>query len=100
MGGIGSGRHRPNKKFLTTDCRKLDVLELNRAGALKPGKIGSMSWSDDEGSHVSFCCEPEALLITYHGHFFTDATDPLDKLLFDQTKVKFCNNWIVITNFV
>ena len=74
MGGIGSGRHWPNKKVLITDCRKLDVLELNRAGALKAGTIGSMSWSDDEDSHVSFCCEPEALLITYHGHFFTEAT--------------------------
>ena len=68
MGGIGSERHWPNKKVLITDCRKVDVLELNRAGALKPGLIGSLNWTDDEGSHVSFCCELEALLIIYHGH--------------------------------
>ena len=72
MGGIGSGRHWPKKKNLITDCRKLDVLELNRAGALKAGTIGSMSWSDDEDSHVSFSCDPDRLHLSYHGHFFTD----------------------------
>jgi hypothetical protein len=74
MGGIGSGRHWPNKKVLTTDCRKLDVLELNRAGALRPGAIGNMSWTDMEEGHVSFSCEPDSLHLSYHGHFFTDDT--------------------------
>ena len=65
MGGIGSGRHWPNKKNLITDCKKLDVLELNRAGALKPGTIGSMSWSDDldgieKQLFLSVCFRPKA----------------------------------------
>jgi hypothetical protein len=72
MGGIGSGRHWPNKKKLTTDCRKLDVLELNRAGALKPRAIGSMNWSDDIDGHVSFSCETDSIHLSYHGHFFTN----------------------------
>ena len=74
MGGIGSGRHWPNKKVLTTDCRKLDVLELNRSGALKPGTIGSLNWADDIDGHVSFSCEPYNLHLSYHGHYFTEAT--------------------------
>ena len=72
MGGIGSGRYWPNKKVLITDCRKLDVLELNRAGVLKPGAIGSLRWSDDLDGHVSFSCEPDSLQLSYHGHFFTN----------------------------
>ena len=72
MGGIGSGRYWPNKKVLITDCRKLDVLELNRAGALMPGVTGSMSWTDMEEGHVSFSCEPDSLQLSYNGHFFTN----------------------------
>jgi hypothetical protein len=72
MGGIGSGRYWLNKKVLTTDCRKLDVLELNRAGALKPGAIGNMSWTDDIDGHVSFSCETDSIHLSYHGHFFTN----------------------------
>ncbi len=74
MGGIGSGRHWPNKKILTADCRKLDVIELNRAGALKIGTIGSMNWADDIDGHVSFSCETDSIHLSYHGHFFTDAS--------------------------
>jgi len=57
MGGIETGLHWPNKRALTTDCRKLDVLELNRIGALRPGTIGSLNWAGAEYGHVSFSCE-------------------------------------------
>jgi hypothetical protein len=72
MGGIGSGRHWPNKKVLTTDCRKLDVLELYRAGALKSGAIGRLNWADDKDGHVSFSCEADSFHLSYQGHFFTN----------------------------
>ncbi len=72
MGGIGSGRQWVNTRVLTTDCRKLDVLELKRAGALKDGTIGSMNWSDAEDGHVCFSCEPDRLHLLYQGHFFTN----------------------------
>ena len=74
MGGIGSERHWPNKKVLITDCRKLDVLELNRAGALKAGTIGRISWSVDEDDQVSFVIEPKAPPITYQRHFSVNST--------------------------
>ena len=62
------------KKKLTTDYNKLDVLQLNLAGALQLGTIGRISWSVDEDDQVSFVIEPKAPPITYQRHFSVNST--------------------------
>ncbi len=64
MGGIGSGRQWINTKVLTTDCKKLDVLELSRAGALQAGLSGHINWSDQDAGHVCFHAVNEHLILT------------------------------------
>lgn len=52
MGGSGSGNHyhwwRPSKKTVVENCRRLDVNQLMREGALRAGthSSGAWNWSD------------------------------------------------------
>jgi len=45
MGGLGSGNRCRHSARTTTDgCRNLDIRQLARAGALKPGYVGWWNW--------------------------------------------------------
>jgi hypothetical protein len=72
MGGIGSGRQWTDIKTLTTDCRKLDVLELHHAGALKPGLFGHINWPNQENGHICFSSEEDNFHFSYHGGYFSN----------------------------
>lgn len=51
---IGSGRQWTNTSVFTADCKKLNVLELNRVGALRAGLTGHIKWSDDNKNRIYF----------------------------------------------
>jgi|SRR6516162_7601643 len=53
MGGYGSGRRRFDSKTTASYYRRLDVRQLQRAGALKPGWFGSWQWSRN-GERVAY----------------------------------------------
>lgn len=68
MGGMGSGeRWGRQKRGLCERFRKIDLRDLQKDGALKPGVRGSMSWTRDgeKLGTIAYMVQDEALLLAY-----------------------------------
>jgi hypothetical protein len=70
MGGCGSGRHKGARKRRVESCFALDVNELRRKGALKPGVSGTLSWERDTDvpPSIDFNADTAALSLCYRIH--------------------------------
>ena len=89
MGGYGSGSwHRWDSKSTTESQHRIDIRWLKKQGYLRPGNLGSLSWSrgDNQTGSIGFRMEADRMILNYryrpHGGEWENVEQAVS---FDQT---------------
>ena len=92
MGGCGSGSwFRWDKKDTTESQHRVDIRWLNKQGRLRPGTMGSFSWSrrGEETGSIRYGMEADRMVLTYrhrpHGGEWEDVEQEVS---FDSDNVQ------------
>lgn len=89
MGGPGSGRIlRWNTKSTTESQHRIDIRWLNKHGYLKPGSIGTLSWSrnGEQTGSIKYRMEDNKIILDYkHRPRGGEWEDAKQVISFDQT---------------
>lgn len=68
-GGMRWGAGRPAYKGKAEACMRLDVTQLGRSGALRPGSWGSWSWTNsstgEQAGSIGYRTEGQTLVLSY-----------------------------------
>ena len=89
MGGLGSGRWwRWDSKATTEGQQRVDIRWMKQQGFLKPGKMGSISWScrGERTGSVSFRIDTNQMVLDYRHRLRSGEWGPVQqKISFDWT---------------
>ena len=88
MGGIGSGTwYRWNRKPTCETVIQIDIRELHRADALRPGQSGDIHWESDS---IKLQAEPDHLILMYRYQISDGLSHPvLERVTIDRTPCNF-----------
>ena len=89
MGGIGSGTStRWNKKTTLEETKRVDIRYMRKAGLLRPGSSGSLSWTTggEPTGNINYSCFSDSLLLKYRFRSNGDEWEPVEqRVMFDFT---------------
>ena len=89
MGGLGSGSwYRWDSKTTTESLHRIDIRWLKKQGYLRPGNVGSLSWSrrGEQTGFINYRMETDRMVLNYryrlHGKDWEDVEQAIS---FDRT---------------
>ena len=89
MGGPGSGNwYRWDSKTTTESQHRIDIRWLKKQGYLRPGSIGSLSWSrgDEQTGSISYRTEENRMILNYRHRPNGGEWEPVEQSIsFDRT---------------
>jgi hypothetical protein len=92
MGGSGSGSwYRWDSKTTTESQHRIDIRRLKKQDYLRPGTIGSLSWSqgEEETGSIRYRMEADRMVLLYRHRPHGGEWEPVEQTItFDWT---FCN---------
>ena len=89
MGGSGSGNwYRWDSKTTTESQHRIDIRWLKKQGYLRPGTMGSLSWSrgDEQTGSIRFRMEADCMILNYRQRPTGGEWEPVEQeISFDRT---------------
>ncbi|MBU4186121.1 MAG: hypothetical protein KKI12_02950 [Proteobacteria bacterium] len=88
MGGRGSGNWCRDSKSTTGSQHRIDMRWLKKQGYLRPGALGSLSWSrgDEQTGSIGFRMEQNRMILNYRHRPNGGEWEPIEQTIsFDRT---------------
>ncbi len=93
MGGYGSGRgYRCDTKATTESQHRIDIRWLKKKGYLRPGSIGSLSWSwnGEQTGSIGYRIEKDQMILNYRHRPNRGEWEQVEQFItFDRTRCSY-----------
>ena len=104
MGGPGSGNwYRWDSKTTTESQKRIDIRWLRKQGYLRPGTMGSLSWSggDEQTGSIRFCMKSDRMKLNYRHKLNGGEWEPVEiNVQFSETQCNYggTRKWFICPN--